>query len=113
MLCYLMYCIVLRYVALRWVVLCCVICCACACVVLHCVCVRVLCCAVLWFRSQAYADRIAGVFTPFVLLLALLTFTTWSVCAWLHIVPREWFAEEYGSPLLFSMLFGISVVVIR
>ena len=70
-------------------------------------------CALLWFRSQAYADRIASVFTPFVLLLALLTFTTWSVCAWLHIVPREWFAEEYGSPLLFSMLFGISVVVIR
>ena len=27
-------------------------------------------------------------------------------------IPREWFADEYGDPLLFAMLFAISVVVI-
>ena len=61
---------------------------------------------------QAYADRIAGVFTPIVITLALCTFLTWSFLAWLHMIPREWFEEEYGDPLLFSMLFGISVIVI-
>jgi cation transport ATPase len=29
-----------------------------------------------------------------------------------HRIPREWFADEYGDPLLFAMLFAISVVVI-
>jgi len=61
---------------------------------------------------QAYADKIAGVFTPIVITLALCTFLTWSFLAWLHLIPREWFAEEYGDPLLFAMLFGISVIVI-
>ena len=27
-------------------------------------------------------------------------------------IPREWFADEFGDPLLFAMLFAISVVVI-
>ncbi|KAJ1429035.1 E1-E2 ATPase-domain-containing protein, partial [Ochromonadaceae sp. CCMP2298] len=42
---------------------------------------------------QAYADKVAGVFTPLVLLCAVLTFT-------------------YGDPYLFSTLFAISVVVV-
>lgn len=61
---------------------------------------------------QKYADTIAGIFTPIVLTLALLTFVVWASLAWAHLIPREWFADEYGDPMLFSMLFGISVIVI-
>ena len=61
---------------------------------------------------QAYADRIAGVFTPVVLSLALLTYLTWLMLAWTHSIPQEWFEDEYGDPQLFAMLFAISVVVI-
>ena len=61
---------------------------------------------------QAYADRIASVFTPMVLCLSLITFVSWATLAWMHKIPREWFADEYGDPLLFAMLFAISVVVI-
>ncbi len=63
---------------------------------------------------QAYADRIAGVFTPFVLLLALTTFATWYFVSSTHRIPLSWYADAgYGvDPLLFSLLFSISVVVI-
>eukprot|EP01041_Mallomonas_annulata_P010544 gene10544-21984_t len=61
---------------------------------------------------QALADRMASVFTPVVLCLALSTFLVWLGLAYLHLVPRDWFAEEYGSPVLFALLFGISVVVV-
>ena len=61
---------------------------------------------------QAYADRIAGVFTPVVLSLSLLTYLVWSMLAWTHSIPQEWFEDEYGDPQLFAMLFAISVVVI-
>eukprot|EP00595_Chromulina_sp_UTEXLB2642_P003659 CAMPEP_0196761496 /NCGR_PEP_ID=MMETSP1095-20130614/748_1 /TAXON_ID=96789 ORGANISM="Chromulina nebulosa, Strain UTEXLB2642" /NCGR_SAMPLE_ID=MMETSP1095 /ASSEMBLY_ACC=CAM_ASM_000446 /LENGTH=540 /DNA_ID=CAMNT_0042111111 /DNA_START=1518 /DNA_END=3137 /DNA_ORIENTATION=- len=61
---------------------------------------------------QAYADYIAGLFTPLVLLLAIITFVVWCSLSLTHIVPRSWFQEEYGSPILFSLLFSISVVVI-
>lgn len=61
---------------------------------------------------QAYADQIAGVFTPTVLFLASATFIVWASLSLCHIVPNEWFDEEYGSPWLFALLFGISVVVI-
>jgi len=61
---------------------------------------------------QKYADKIASVFTPIVLSLAALTFGFWATMAWAHKIPRSWFADEYGDPILFSMLFGISVIVI-
>jgi P-type Cu+ transporter len=61
---------------------------------------------------QAYADRIAGIFTPLILFLATLTFTVWSCLCLSHIVPSSWYAEEYNDPWLFSLLFAISVVVV-
>jgi Cu+-exporting ATPase len=61
---------------------------------------------------QAYADKIAAVFTPIVLTLAFLTFSAWACAAYMHAIPEGWYTEEYGDPVLFSMLFGISVVVI-
>ena len=61
---------------------------------------------------QAYADRVAGVFTPIILLLAILTFTVWCSLSLTHIVPRTWYSDEHHDPYLFSMIFAISVVVI-
>ena len=63
---------------------------------------------------QAYADVIAGVFTPVVLMLAITTFLVWFFLAKTHRVPSSWYEEAgYGSDaLLFSLLFAISVVVI-
>jgi Cu+-exporting ATPase len=61
---------------------------------------------------QAYADRIASVFTPIVLFLSLFTFCTWFGLAQLNYIPKEWFVDDYGTPFLFSMLFSISVIVI-
>ena len=63
---------------------------------------------------QAYADVIAGVFTPCVLLLSIVTFVVWYFLSITHQVPHAWFLEAgYGdNPLLFSLLFAISVVVI-
>lgn len=61
---------------------------------------------------QAYADRIAGIFTPVILVLASTTFCVWCVLSVNGFVPSSWFEEEYNDPYLFSMLFAISVVVI-
>eukprot|EP01031_Cornospumella_fuschlensis_P029002 gene29002-35007_t len=61
---------------------------------------------------QSYADSVAGIFTPFIILLAICTFCVWyGLCTW-EVVPRAWFSVEYDDPLLFSLLFAISVVVI-
>src|SRR5690606_20375394 len=61
---------------------------------------------------QAYADRVASVFTPLILVMAATTFLTWYSLSVSHVVPRDWFAQQYDDPLLFSLLFAISVVVI-
>lgn len=61
---------------------------------------------------QQFADRLAGIFTPIVLVLAVGTFIVWYTLCSSHIVPKSWFEEEYNDPVLFSLLFAISVVVI-
>ncbi len=61
---------------------------------------------------QAYADRVAGVFTPIILVLAVVTFVVWCSLSVTHVVPASWFREEHNDPYLFSMIFAISVVVI-
>lgn len=61
---------------------------------------------------QAYADRIAGIFAPCVIALSIVTFAVWYSLSLSHVVPKQWFQEEYGDPFLFSLLFAISVVVI-
>ena len=61
---------------------------------------------------QAYADRLAGLFTPVILCLALVTFVVWCSLSLTHIVPASWYSDEHNDPYLFSMIFAISVVVI-
>ncbi len=61
---------------------------------------------------QAYADRVASLFTPAILGLAVITFVVWYSLSLARVVPASWFAEEYDDPMLFSLLFAISVVVI-
>jgi P-type E1-E2 ATPase len=58
------------------------------------------------------ADSIASVFTPAVLALSTATFVVWYSLSLMHRIPEEWFSDEYGDPMLFSLLFAISVVVI-
>ena len=62
--------------------------------------------------SQDFADKLAEIFTPVILVIALIVFTTWAIVGETGGIPSSWFEEEYGSPLLFAMLFGTSVVVI-
>eukprot|EP01032_Pedospumella_encystans_P007845 gene7845-9354_t len=61
---------------------------------------------------QAYADRIAGIFTPIILVLSVLTFVVWCSLSLTHVVPKHWYTEDQNDPFLFSMIFAISVVVI-
>lgn len=62
--------------------------------------------------SQDFADRLAELFTPFILIVATVVFAVWAILGENGILPEEWFSEEYGSPLLFALLAATSVVVI-
>ena len=62
---------------------------------------------------QAFADQVANVFAPAVLALAAVTFITWLLlCLVFKTVPPAYYEGDYGGPVLFSLLFAISVVVI-
>lgn len=61
---------------------------------------------------QDYADKVAGIFAPVIILLALLTFVVWrSLCA-TNALPPHWYRAEYRSCGYFAAMFAISVVVI-
>ena len=57
---------------------------------------------------QQYADRIAGVFAPVVIILSLLTLVTWTAVtrAGLMALPAG------TNPTVFSLLFSIAVMVV-
>ncbi|TMW62791.1 hypothetical protein Poli38472_005409 [Pythium oligandrum] len=68
---------------------------------------------------QAYADRIASVFAPFVVGISSLTFVTWYGLLATNSIPDQWKedlgldpAEGHGHDFFISILFAISVVVI-
>lgn len=60
---------------------------------------------------QAYADEVARVFVPFVLIVSLLTFLTWYALLETRIAPQSYLQEGTGN-LLFSFLFAVAVMVI-
>lgn len=68
---------------------------------------------------QAYADRIASVFAPFVLGVALATFLSWYILLATDAIPHQWKLDLGLNPedghtndLFIAILFAISVVVI-
>lgn len=68
---------------------------------------------------QAYADRIASVFGPFVLGVSMLTFVSWYILLATGAIPLQWKAElglgtddGHSDDFFISILFAISVVVI-
>lgn len=68
---------------------------------------------------QAYADRLASVFAPFVLAVSLTTFLSWYILLATDSIPHQWKldlglnpAEGHANDLFISILFAISVVVI-
>ena len=60
---------------------------------------------------QKLADKISGVFVPIVVAVSLLTFATWMLLTSTHVVPPNWIPDGYNN-FLFSLIFGISVLVI-
>ncbi|KAK2080917.1 hypothetical protein QBZ16_000771 [Prototheca wickerhamii] len=60
---------------------------------------------------QAFADRVSAVFVPVVLLLAVIVWAAWFVPGIKGALPADWIPAG-STPLLFSLLFGIAVVVI-
>ena len=59
---------------------------------------------------QNYADGIASIFVPVVVIFSTVTFIAWYACCMLGIVPSGWYGEE--NPVAFSLLFGIASLVI-
>jgi len=60
---------------------------------------------------QAFADRVAGVFVPMVLIISFLTFIIWYVLLSTGIAPAEWRSPGTGN-FLFAFLFGVAVMLI-
>ena len=60
---------------------------------------------------QQFADKVASVFAPFVVAVAVATFAVWFGLASAGLVPREWLAPGTDN-FLYSLLFSISVLVI-
>lgn len=68
---------------------------------------------------QAYADRIASIFGPFVLAVSSLTFVSWFLLLSTGSIPLQWKAElglhpedGHSDDFFISILFAITVVVI-
>jgi len=62
--------------------------------------------------SQDFADRLAEIFTPVILLLASFVFIVWATLGYYELVPASWFEREYGSSWVFALLCATSVIVI-
>lgn len=60
---------------------------------------------------QYIADRISAIFVPIVLILALLTWLVWYVSGITGRYPENWLPQGHNY-FLFSLLFGIAVLVI-
>jgi Cu+-exporting ATPase len=60
---------------------------------------------------QAYADRVASVFVPGVLLTAFLTWLLWICAGALRLYPDSWLPPGH-SRFLLALLFGVAVLVI-
>ncbi|KAK7399816.1 hypothetical protein VNO78_11009 [Psophocarpus tetragonolobus] len=60
---------------------------------------------------QKFADYVASIFVPTVVILALLTLLCWYIAGALGAYPEEWLPKN-GNHFVFALMFSISVVVI-
>jgi len=60
---------------------------------------------------QVYADRVSSIFVPVVLVMALVTWLAWYLSGINGGYPEEWLPQGHNY-FLFSLLFGIAVLVI-
>ncbi|CAM8932998.1 unnamed protein product [Rhodiola kirilowii] len=60
---------------------------------------------------QKFADFVASIFVPVVVGMSLITFFGWYISGELGAYPADWLPEN-GNYFVFSLMFGISVVVI-
>ncbi|RWR85701.1 copper-transporting ATPase RAN1 [Cinnamomum micranthum f. kanehirae] len=60
---------------------------------------------------QKFADYVASIFVPTVVVMALLTFLGWYICGVLGAYPEDWLPEN-SNHFVFALMFSISVVVI-
>ncbi|CAI5704342.1 unnamed protein product [Peronospora effusa] len=60
---------------------------------------------------QAYADYVASIFVPTVLVLSLLTFLVWYIACIFEIVPASWIPHT-DSRFMFAFNFGIATLVV-
>ncbi|KAK4420983.1 Copper-transporting ATPase RAN1 [Sesamum alatum] len=60
---------------------------------------------------QKFADFIASIFVPTIVILSLFTLLGWYLAGVLGAYPKEWLPEN-GNYFVFSLMFAISVVVI-
>ncbi|PRQ30077.1 putative cu(+) exporting ATPase [Rosa chinensis] len=60
---------------------------------------------------QKFADFVASIFVPTVVVLSLLTFLGWYVAGAFGAYPEQWLPEN-GNHFVFALMFSISVVVI-
>lgn len=60
---------------------------------------------------QAYADYIASIFVPAVLVLSFLTFLVWYVLCLVDAIPSSWIPKTDGS-FVFAFNFGIATLVV-
>ena len=61
---------------------------------------------------QSYADRVASLFTPTILLLSFSSFIIWILLCKFKCIPNTWLSESDNDIWLFSLQFSISVIVI-
>lgn len=60
---------------------------------------------------QAYADYIASIFVPSVLMLSFFTFLVWYVLCLTDVIPKNWIPSTDGS-FVFAFNFGIATLVV-
>ncbi|KAG0212255.1 ATPase Cu transporting protein 7B [Mortierella sp. GBA30] len=60
---------------------------------------------------EALGDKISGVFVPFVIILALLTFAGWAVAGHFNAIPEGWIPEG-ESAWIYATLYAVAVLVI-
>ncbi|KAL0589278.1 hypothetical protein ABG067_002497 [Albugo candida] len=60
---------------------------------------------------QAYADYVASIFVPAVLLISCATFVVWYVGCLMHLIPQSWIPPT-DSEFVFSFNFAIATLVV-